>query len=92
MLSALALYAALLRPAALSQAAQPDTTRQFRGYAGLTFAWGTLELRKGTRLRDRKAQGRFGAGGIGGSRLEGAQQAVGRGGRGLRGAGQRAAE
>jgi hypothetical protein len=51
MLSGFLLCAALLRgPAAPVQAAPPDTTRQFRGYANLTYAWGALELRKGKRL------------------------------------------
>lgn len=49
MLAALLLCAAPV--AAPAQAAPPDTTRQFRGYADLTYAWGTVELRKGKRLR-----------------------------------------
>ena len=53
MLAALLLCAALVGApvAAPAQAAPPDTTRQFRGYADLTYAWGTVELRKGKRLR-----------------------------------------
>ena len=51
MLAALVFCAALLQPACPAQAAPPDTTRQFRGFADLTYAWGTVELRKGKRLR-----------------------------------------
>lgn len=49
MLSTLLLCAALA--AVPAQAAPTDTTRQFRGYAELTYAWGTVEMRKGKRLR-----------------------------------------
>ena len=52
MLFALLLCAALAGgPAAPTQAAPTDTTRQFKGYAELTYAWGTVEMRKGKRLR-----------------------------------------
>lgn len=48
MLAILALSAALLRPAA---PAPPDTTREFKGYANLPFAWGTMLLRKNKVVR-----------------------------------------
>lgn len=52
MLSTLLLFAALAGgPAAPLQAAPTDTTRQFKGFADLTYAWGTVEMRKGKRLR-----------------------------------------
>ena len=52
MFAALVFYATLAGgPAAPTQAAAPDTTRQFKGFAELTYAWGTVEMRKGKRLR-----------------------------------------
>lgn len=52
MLSILTLYAALWAgPAAPTQTAPPDTTRQFRGFAELPFAWGTMLLRNGQVVR-----------------------------------------
>lgn len=52
MLAALIFCAALSgSPPAPAQATPPDTTRQFKGFAGLTYAWGTVEMRKGKRLR-----------------------------------------
>lgn len=54
MLATLTLFAGLLSgplAPAPAQTAPPDTTRQFRGYANLPFAWGTMELRKGKRVR-----------------------------------------
>jgi hypothetical protein len=49
MLATLTLWAAMLGgPAAPAQAAPlPDTTRQFKGFADLPFAWGTMLLRNG---------------------------------------------
>lgn len=54
MLPTLTLFAALLLstpPAPAQQAPEPDTTRQFRGFANITYAWGTLVLRKGKVVR-----------------------------------------
>lgn len=50
MLPTLTLFAALLLPTP-AQPAPVDTTRQFRGYNNLSFAWGTLKLHNGKVLR-----------------------------------------
>ena len=42
------LWAAAVAPA---QTAPPDTTRQFKGFADLPFAWGTMLLRNGQLVR-----------------------------------------
>jgi hypothetical protein len=47
MLATLTLSAVLL----LQPTAPPDTTRQFRGYSNLPFAWGTMLLRKNKVVR-----------------------------------------
>lgn len=51
MLATLVLRAALLLPPAAPVSAPADTTRQFKGYSNLPFAWGTMLLRKNKVVR-----------------------------------------